>query len=301
MRTSPAEYYIRYRLVNDRDKSAEAISKELASEMVFPPSKPYLDDLRKEMTPPRSVFQPYNLQHLPSQQFLRRFGIWSMYHPSRGTQEATAVFGHLRARALLHTLIAGPHPDVAILEVMAARYPELPLSTAGLAEFKHYFWNIRLLTLEELIDYCSIFLKDKTMLTILRAPMSKDGMTYSLAKLGIVSEHVDIRTEYEGFIRDFGLERRGLQMYAPGLQHTTALKMAFEGFDSSVKELKAWGRETGEMVDEAARYIAKHHDLPNTTLEQLTEANRVPLPVSSLLRSDDVDIPDEPENEEEAL
>ena len=78
IRRSPAEFYIRYRILKDPAKTDKDLIKDLMSELVFVPNETYLKDLRVEMTPPPG-FKPEMLGHAQSQFFLTSRGIWSMF------------------------------------------------------------------------------------------------------------------------------------------------------------------------------------------------------------------------------
>lgn len=292
MRRAPAEYYIRYRLITGRTKSIEFLSQTLINELVYPPNQDYLENLRKDMPIP-IVFRPDDLSHIPSQTFIRKQRIWSLFHPTRATDEAKAAFGDMHARSLLHSLIAGPHPDGVILDIFNKRMG-MPLSEAGLREFKHYFWNIKLVTLEELAEYVRAFMGDRVLLQVLKLPKVPDAMHVSLFRLGVAQAEIDENAAYEMFQRGFKLDfAESLHLREPGLARSTALKMSSEGYRMADERRKQLALDSGEIVTDVSLFEAKTNDLPMGTFSGL-KRGEPPLPVGLL----PPDVEDEEEEED---
>ncbi|NMC34674.1 MAG: hypothetical protein GYA36_19805 [Veillonellaceae bacterium] len=294
MRRSPAEYYIRYRLITDRTKSTDDIAKDLADELVFAPNKKYLEEMRQRIVVP-SLFRPKDLRDLVTQTFLRSQGVWTMFHQPSATLEALNVFGDMGARSLLQALIAGPHADQVVLDVFRKR-AAMPLSEAGLAEFKHYFWNLKLLTLEELADYVAAFLHDRTLLRILRLPKSPANMFVSMYKLGIHPKELDEAENYKTFQIMFMADAlETSQTMECGLPRATATKMLFEGYDLAREKREALAISRGDITDRLLAAVAASRDMEGTTLIDLQQG-KPPTPVGLLPKEQgDIDLEDEEE------
>jgi len=187
---SPAEHYIRYCLIRDLAKPTDDIARDLQAELVFGPGKGYFQKLRDEMIVPK-VFRPDSLTDKVSSDFLKRWGVWSMWHPHRGTREALSIFSKPRQRSLLQMLVSGPQPDSIIIETFI-RKAKAPLSDDGLDEFRHYFWNVALLSAEELGEYVSAFMPThRTLSQVIKAPGDEMGHLYVGVKLGILPNFMD--------------------------------------------------------------------------------------------------------------
>lgn len=280
MRRSPAEYYIRFRLIADRKKNVDDIAKALAGELVFPPNKEYLVNLRREMAMPM-VFRPKELTDMPSQVFIRAQGVFTMFHPTRAWNEAKQAFDDLHARSLLQSLVSGPHPDPTILDVYRMR-TNLPMSEAGLKEFKHYYWNMSIVTLDELAEYVRLFLGDKTLQTMLRLPKSPDAMFVSMARLGVIAKDLEAVEGYKMFQRFFlqdATELMTLREVHP--QRSAALKMSGEGFKESTQCLTDLAADRGEAVAELIEFQAATKDIEMRSLGELKKG-QAPVPVGLL-------------------
>lgn len=287
---SPAEHYIRYRLVKEANRPLQDIEEDLRRELVYPPHKDYTQRLRDEMQIPK-VFEPLKLSNVVTQAFLRRYGIKSMWHPNRGTLEAVDVFSRRRPRSLLQSLIAGPFPDNAILELFI-RKGKMPLSDKGLDEFRHYFWNVQLLNAQELASYVSAFLKDPILLAVTSVPDTPDGMLFALDKVGVVPNIVDEEAVYHACQTRFNLDMAGVGLTMKhGLARSTSLSLGIKGIHEAGQAIREIKAEKGEDLDEARRYDPQTRIFPFPDLKQLGDG-MVPLPVGLL------NIEDEPDKEE---
>jgi hypothetical protein len=181
MRRTPAEFYVKYRLLAERDRPIADVTRDLVEELVFVPHEGYAERLRERMQLPQN-FRPTDLGHRPSQDLLRREHIWSMYFPHRGTREALALFQDVQPRMAVQLLIAGSVDEDIIVKV-ASEHLGVPFSGAGLREFKHYFWNTRLLSRIELAEYVRTFFKDEEMARI--AVLPPEPMTAARAMVAI--------------------------------------------------------------------------------------------------------------------
>lgn len=277
---APAEYYIRYRLVRDAAKPLGVIEEDLNRDLVFPPHKDTLQRLRDEMQIP-TKFNPRDLLDHVSQAFLRRHRIWSMWHPRRGTKEAVEIFRDRRARALLQTLISSPTPEQGIFEIFL-RKAKLPLSDQGLSEFRHYFWNISLLNVQELQNYTSMFLKDPILQDVIDAKSTPEHMLLALSHLGIVPQVMDEVAMLESYRTMCFLDSIATQKgVKPGLSRATAINLGLKGVLEAGKAIRDIRIERGEEVDQFDKYDPQVIDLPIPDLEQLGKGV-VPIPAAWL-------------------
>jgi len=277
---SPAEYYIRYRLVKEPKRPTEEIEADLKQELVFSPHKDYVAKLRNEMQIQQS-FHPENLLDFVSQAFLRKYQIWTMWHSHRGTKEAVNIFRDKRARSLLQTLVASPNSDQTIFEVFIRR-AALPLSDYGLAEFKHFFWNVSLLNVQELQAYVSTYLKDPLLYDVIDARTTPEHMLHSLSQIGVAPQVVDEVAMLESYrVLTYLDSIAATKTMKPGLARSTALSLGLKGVIDAGRAIREIKIERGEDVDNIDKYDPKTLDIPIPDLKQLGEGT-VPMPVALL-------------------
>lgn len=290
IRRSPAEFYIRYRILKDPAKSDKDLIKDLMSELVFVPNEAYLKDLRVEMTPPPG-FKPEMLGHAQSQFFLTSRGIWSMFYPGPATREAKRVFDDVRTRSMLQTLICGPNIDEIVRDAFL-RKSTLPLSEAGLKEFKHYFWNIDLLSPPELVEYIKSFLKDYRMSDAARMPVSPNAIQSTLHEVGVNPGAIDNSEAVLWYKHAFLalLPKQELMQVGPG--QSIAMRNGFESFAECCRVEKELARESGETMEEARKFSAVTHDTEIIDLLDMGKG-KVPLPVALLRSPDDNELVEE--------
>jgi len=285
IRRSPAEFYIRYRLIAAPDADPVELAQELEREMVFSPAPDYLPRLRAEMQP-LEVFRPYDKTHLPSQQFLVRWGVWSYFHPHTGTRQAMQIFENERARQQMEILLSGPNPDGVIIDVVKARMG-LPLGDAGLREFRHYFWNTSLLRLEELSAYVTKYFSDKNLVQAMHLTKNQANSILSLSKMGVQRAKIDDEQTMQTMRQLFELECFESSNRKSTMGRTTAMRMALDGYLTVTKELSALAAANGNLTDEVERFRADVRAMDNPTLLQLTEG-QAPTPVGMLIHEEEV-------------
>lgn len=140
----PAEYWIRFLLTRKHPLEEIQGMCELAD--LGAVKTEYLQTLDIEMKGDLPMpFRPKDLKHPASQSYLRRHGIYALWHPTRYTREAEELLGDGPVRALLETFILSPlKPTQAIKKI--AEKTGRSISERGYALFKHYYWNNQLLS-----------------------------------------------------------------------------------------------------------------------------------------------------------
>lgn len=104
----------------------------------------YLQHLRNNMKFPYG-FDPMNENHRPSMEFIHSEGIYEMWFPTDATNEAVEFASTPEIREVVTALIAARAPlDRATQWLM--EHLNIETSVKTLIEFRHYFWNLKLLT-----------------------------------------------------------------------------------------------------------------------------------------------------------
>ena len=120
IRRSPAEYFVRYRLLESPRVEVDTLIEELEEELIFVPSNKYVEKLRRTMNIP-APFRPRSLAEKASQDLLIAQGVWTMFHPATVTREARALLQNVRPRMAVQLLLAASVPDEMIVEVEVRR------------------------------------------------------------------------------------------------------------------------------------------------------------------------------------
>lgn len=287
IRRCPAEYYIRYRILAEPGVDAVTLGTQLERELVFAPATDYIPRLRDEMQIPK-VFRPNDLSHLASQQLLRRYGVWSYFHQSRGTKEALRVFSSARARQRLEAYLCSPNPWETVLDLMRLR-EDMPMSRAGLEEFRHYFWNMGLLRLEELYAYVKKYLHDHTLLAQIYLPKTEAHSMLSLAKLGVVPDSINEEQALRTFQLLFYQEALEASTRPNTMGRTAAMRMASEGFQAASTRLQEVTTGNSDLANEVEQFRAETRARENPTLQQLLDGH-APLPVGLLVAEEEVEV-----------
>lgn len=143
IRTSPAENYFKY-LVTHPKTYENAYIKTIAEELGLDYLGDwYIQSLRRRVRPP-APFYPEERTHLPSQRFLMKEGLLSVYLPDKHMQEALRILARARVRELVETMILSGAPTEAIAHAVRTR-SKLRVGKEAIRLFRYYFWNIDLL------------------------------------------------------------------------------------------------------------------------------------------------------------
>lgn len=116
----------------------------------YPPaSDDYLLWLRDEVGQRiPAQFTPSNRYHRPSVRFMRQEGIYGLHNPDDEAKEATMITTHLRARPMIEELLLGHIQPALVAKKVNARLSE-HFTAGGIEAYKHYYWNVGLLRIEE--------------------------------------------------------------------------------------------------------------------------------------------------------
>jgi hypothetical protein len=147
---SPAKYWIRF-LLSRQKHTVSSIEAMLAAIQLGGIDADYIRGIKASMQIPRD-FQPTNLQHRPSQRFLRNEGIYEAWHRPPIFTEAFDILGNSELRALVETYILSPlRPHQALIKIEQCTGVKLRKKVYLL--FEHYWWNRGLLSGADWGDY----------------------------------------------------------------------------------------------------------------------------------------------------
>jgi hypothetical protein len=284
---SPFERYVRARLLRAPDVPADEIARQLADEGV-PVDEQYLERLLAEMALP-ARFEPENLGNTESQAFLRRWGVWSMFHPSREAQGAVKAFENVQVRRALQLLITAGADDERILLDMATPSLGVALTLHGLAEFRRYYWDIRMLTRPELAAYSQEQLHDDELAVVARMPPGRATIVRAQVVLGLLHDHLDPRHVLEDHLN--GVAAVGAMIpwcVPPGAGQAAAMRDVGKALIDTTRQMAAIVSQD-DLQDEVVRFIATTRKMDNPSLKDIQDGIKAPIPVGLLLGNPDDD------------
>ena len=269
---SPAKYWIKF-LVSRKKHTVEAIEAMLAAIQLGGEHDDYIRSLMGSMTLPKE-FQPMNLKHRPSQNFLRKEGIYDAWHRTSAFEAAFNILGKGELRALIETYILSPlRPHQAVKKIEQKTGDILSEKTYNL--FEHYFWNRALLSGAEWGNY--IIQRDVAHQEWLQLAVHANGAagaqmlmwkTGSLAKL-----HVESGKMFKD-IRDISymcVQQIAHRMPSEGhskmlLNYTRAATMAQQQLDSSSSAMV-------DIVEHFNQFKMKRIEVKTPSVMELTRGN----------------------------
>ena len=146
----PAEYYLRALIIRDPATTDGQLLRELDQRGFLEPQANYLGFLRQELgaTPPPPIFQPFNKLHRPSMQYLRDQQVYEMFFPTSGLEEAQAYLADPDKRMQVEQVIMA-RLDIRAVATKLNRKHGWFLTEDGISTYRHFFWNLKLLTFDQ--------------------------------------------------------------------------------------------------------------------------------------------------------
>lgn len=146
----PAEFYIRALIIRDPAITDAQLTRELDNRGFLEPQQHYFGFLRQELnaTPPPQVFEPFNKLHRPSTQYLRDQQVYEMFFPTPGLEEAQAYLIDPNKRIQVEQVIMA-RLDIRATAAKLNRKHNWFLTEDGITTYRHFFWNMKLLTFDQ--------------------------------------------------------------------------------------------------------------------------------------------------------
>ena len=233
----PAEFFIRYLLVMGSNASPESVNSTLELYGISAVSADQLSLYASEVSDVPEGFKPWDRTHRPSTSWLKKKRLFSMVHPSEGTEEMkSGILARPRVREVAEKLILGNVPFAEAsyrLTKIGVR-----LSSTALAEYKHYFWNTDVMGVS---DWARYFERDSTRRTSsLKNVYSLSllaGPEVAMYRVGIQSEldSKKIMLEVQEELYHSFLEAKTLPLSPKKVEMVTGLARSLARIDERVQ------------------------------------------------------------------
>jgi hypothetical protein len=152
---SPSEYYIKFLLSTflpdiDKEEDYRKVVAKCSASFIDTISERYFDYLVDGMDDCPDDFQPYNLRHKKTVNWLRRHNIFGLWHPTKEVKEAHFILSDLCLRDRLEPLLLSNGSFAAIRERVKPQTC-IDITVGGLKAFAHYFYNRRVMPISHLL------------------------------------------------------------------------------------------------------------------------------------------------------
>jgi hypothetical protein len=154
---SPSEYYIRFLIskqpqAGEDDIDASGIQETLEGLGLDGLAPSYIRELAKAMDYRPNPYAPENPSDKDTREYLRGHKIFDMWHQTRGVRESMHILQDIFLREKLDPMLLSSlsHSNIA---KKLRKYTSIALSAAGVGAYAHYFWNRKMLTQSQWMDY----------------------------------------------------------------------------------------------------------------------------------------------------
>lgn len=153
---SPSEYYIRFLIsaqqdASDENLNANEIQNTLEGLGLDGLSPSYIREVAKTMEPRPSSYNPDHPDKA-TRKYLKTHKIFDMWNPNKGVREAMNILHDIYLREKLEPLLLSSITHASIARKLR-RYTSIILTTEGVSCYAHYFWNRKLLTQPQWMEY----------------------------------------------------------------------------------------------------------------------------------------------------
>jgi len=170
MNKHPATYFIKYIILAYPSYTDDDVLKIIRDWGFLDPKEMSFFALLKNDLEPPTDFDPTNILHRPSMKFLRSEKVYEMFMPNAEMHDAWAILADPEKRLLAEHLLLS-RLDLTMACKKINQEQNLDFTVRALELFKHYFWNISLLTFDEwgryLYGRCSLY---ERYMGLLQAP-----------------------------------------------------------------------------------------------------------------------------------
>jgi hypothetical protein len=144
----PSEYFLRYLIIRDREVTDAQLFKALEDRGFLSPEASYFGFLRQEIPAPPDDFNAANKLHRPSMRFLRDQRVYEMFYPTSAVEEAKDYLTNVDQRVAVEQVILA-RLDYKVVANKLNRKNNWRMTEAGILAFRHFFWNLNLLTFDQ--------------------------------------------------------------------------------------------------------------------------------------------------------
>ncbi len=144
----PAQFYLKYLLIQDPTRSDADLAKALEDGGWLSPPIEYFAFLRGTIPARPLGFDPANRMHRPSLQFLRDQQVFELFYPTPSVEDAWSYLADPELRMMVEQILLA-RLDLRLAAQKVNRQHSWHLTEEGLVMYRHFFWNVRLLTFDE--------------------------------------------------------------------------------------------------------------------------------------------------------
>lgn len=144
----PAEVFLKYLLLREEDPPDANILKNLQDWDILPPTITDLNFIRQQVSERPNGFDPFDRIHRPSMAFLRQHGVYELFHPTQGVNEAWDILADPTMRLNVERLLLARLDRKQTAQKLNAKHG-WKLTNAGITAYYNIFWCVKNLTWDE--------------------------------------------------------------------------------------------------------------------------------------------------------
>ena len=158
----PAHYYIKTLILQDPGITDQQLKTIVGEAGYISPTDDCLINTRQELSPQPANLDTSDKLHRPSMKYLRDQEIYDLFFPTPAVKEAFEILSDPHKRQAIEQVLLNPElrNDVKTVIKILNKKNKWLITEDGVLSFYHFFWNTKLLT----IDQWSKYLYEKTTL-----------------------------------------------------------------------------------------------------------------------------------------
>ena len=149
--THPATFYVRYLMLVQDDPRLASVNKTLAAVGLAELDRAQYAQIDADMQDQPRDFRPWDVSHGPSSRWLKSKKVFSLVHRDETSQGVFAVLADRRMREVVERMLVGGVGHVEL--AYRLRNMGWNATEEAVADFRHYFWNTKIMGLGDWADY----------------------------------------------------------------------------------------------------------------------------------------------------
>jgi hypothetical protein len=275
----PCYNYVKYLIINN--KTDEEIEHIIVS-FGFPPLPlDYVEIVKSSLLDEPIDFDPQNKFHKESMEYLKKLEIYNLFHPDKFTKEALNYISNVELRPFIERLLLSKLPAKEIAKQINSRFNKLATAN-GIDSYRHYFWNVNLVRIEDWVNLLSNPGDRDTFISIIR-----NGPPVALYTLGF-PQKVEAKSLLEEAMEITGFDMKQWKFRPASVDKAKALSLLVKNIISIDTQLSSEAKILKDTLNDFKVWKMEHIEPKTASIHDVAELDNY---TESGAKLDDIEIP----------
>ncbi len=275
----PCFNYVKFLILSGRED--EDIEHTIVS-FGFPPLPlDYIQIVRSNLPEEPDNFDIQDKLNKASVEHLKKLEIFNLFHPDKYTKEAISYIANVELRPFIERLLLSKLSAKDIAKQINTRFGKLATAN-GIDSYRHYFWNVNLVRIEDWINLLSNPGERDTYLSIIR-----NGPPVALYTLGF-AQHVEAKSLLEEALEITGFDMKQWKYRPASVDKAKALSLLVKNIISIDTQLSSEAKILKDTLNDFKVWKMQHDDPKIISINDIAQLDNY---TGSGVKLDDIEVP----------